>query len=69
MRAWKSSLSISANLDLWQLGDQYRLSLDFLRGDVRNAILWKDFRAGLTPVARAPDGRPMYRRPLSAACS
>ncbi len=59
---WKSSLSFSADLDLWQLGRDYRLTLDFLRGDVRNAILWKDYRAGLTPIARAPDGRPIYRR-------
>ena len=64
---WKSSLSFAANLDLWQLGTDYRFTLDFLRGDVRKAILWKDYRAGLSPVARAPDGRPIYRRPAEKA--
>jgi hypothetical protein len=63
IQTWKSSLTFSADLDLWQLGSGYNFQLDFLRGDVRKAVLWKDYRAGLTPVARAPDGRPIYRRP------
>lgn len=62
VQTWKSSLSLSFDADLWQLGDGYHFTLDFLRGDVRQAILWKDYRAGLTPIARAPDGRPIYRR-------
>lgn len=63
IQTWKSSLSFAADLDLWQLGSGYNLTLDFLRGDVRKAVLWRDYRAGLAPVARAPDGRPIYRRP------
>jgi hypothetical protein len=63
IQTWKSSVSLSADVDLWKLGSDYHFTLDFLRGDVRQAILWKDYRGGLTPVARAPDGRPIYRRP------
>ncbi|PZQ61522.1 MAG: TonB-dependent receptor [Phenylobacterium zucineum] len=62
IQTWKSSLSFSADLDLWQLGSGYNLTLDFLRGDVRKGVMWRDYRAGLTPIARAPDGRPIYRR-------
>ena len=58
---WKTSLSVSADLDLGYLGSGYNFTLDFLRGDVNNAIIWQDYRAGLTPQGYAPDGRPIYR--------
>jgi hypothetical protein len=59
---WKTTLSFGADLDLGFLGDGYRFSLDGIYSDVNNAVLWKDYRAGLTPVAFAPDGRPIYNR-------
>jgi hypothetical protein len=62
IQTWKSSLTFTADLDIPWLGEDYRFAVDFLRGDVRKAILWKDYRAGLTPIGRAPDGRPVYRR-------
>jgi outer membrane receptor for ferrienterochelin and colicin len=62
VQTWKSSLTFSSDLNLGWFGDQYLFQLDFLRGDVRQGILWKDYRAGLTPIATAPDGRPIYRR-------
>lgn len=62
VQQWKSSLSFASDLDLWSLGKDYHLTLDFLHGDVRKGILWKDYRAGLNPIGKAPDGRPIYRR-------
>jgi hypothetical protein len=62
LSTWKGSLTVSADVDLWQLGRDWHVQLDFLRGDVKNAILWKDYRGGLTPIGVAPDGRPIYRR-------
>lgn len=62
IQTWKSSLTLSADVDLPWLGEDYRFAIDFARGDVRRGILWKDYRAGLTPIGRAPDGRPVYRR-------
>jgi hypothetical protein len=59
---WKTTLSFGADLDLGFLGDGYRLGVDAIYSDVNNGILWKDYRAGLTPVAFAPDGRPIYNR-------
>lgn len=63
IQTWKSSLTFSTELNFPWIGDNYLFTLDFLRGDVRQAILWKDYRAGLQPTAYAPDGRPIYRRP------
>ncbi|MCR5877766.1 TonB-dependent receptor [Phenylobacterium sp. J367] len=61
VQTWKSSLSFSADLAFPYIGENYNFTIDFLRGDVKEAILWKDYRAGLTPVGTAPDGRPVYR--------
>lgn len=62
VQTWKSSFTFSSDLDLGWLGDDYQFSLDYLRGDVKEGVLWRDYRAGLTPTAFAPDGRPIYRR-------
>jgi len=62
IQTWKSSLTFAGDLNLGWLGDNYEFSVDYLRGDVRKGILWKDYRGGLSPVAFAPDGRPIYRR-------
>jgi hypothetical protein len=59
---WKTTLSFSADLDFGPLGDGYRFTADGIYSDVNNAILWKDYRAGLAPIAFAPDGRPIYNR-------
>jgi hypothetical protein len=60
--SYKKSLTFAADLDLWQLGSEYHFTIDYVRSDVKNGILWKDYRAGLTPIGVAPDGRPIYRR-------
>jgi outer membrane receptor for ferrienterochelin and colicin len=62
IQTWKSSLTFAGDLNLGWLGDNYEFSVDYLRGDVRKGILWKDYRGGLSPIAFAPDGRPIYRR-------
>jgi len=62
VQTWKSSLSLSAEVDFPYLGDNYQLAIEFLRGDVRKGILWQDYRGGLSPIGYAPDGRPIYRR-------
>jgi outer membrane receptor for ferrienterochelin and colicin len=62
IQTWKSSLTFAGDLNLGWLGDNYEFSVDYLRGDVRKGILWNDYRGGLSPIAFAPDGRPIYRR-------
>ncbi|MCE2987481.1 MAG: TonB-dependent receptor, partial [Phenylobacterium sp.] len=62
IQTWKSSLTFAGDLNLGWLGDNYEFSVDYLRGDVRKGILWKDYRGGLSPIDFAPDGRPIYRR-------
>jgi hypothetical protein len=62
IQTWKSSLTFSTELAFPWIGDHYLFSIDFLRGDIRQGILWQDLRGGLAPIAYAPDGRPIYRR-------
>ncbi|MDB5425624.1 MAG: TonB-dependent receptor [Phenylobacterium sp.] len=62
VQTWKSSVSFSTELSFPYIGDHYQFGIDFLRGDVRKGVLWQDYRGGLTPIAFAPDGRPIYRR-------
>lgn len=53
--SWKLSLSASTQAWDWNFG------IDFLYTRVNEAVTWVDLRGGLTPVATAPDGRPIYR--------
>jgi hypothetical protein len=62
VQTWKSSVTFTTEVAFPYIGDRYQFSIDFLRGDIRKGILWQDYRAGLNPIAVAPDGRPIYRR-------
>jgi hypothetical protein len=39
-----------------------------LFADVNNGVLWQDYRAGLTPIRFAPDGRPIYNTQTERGC-
>jgi hypothetical protein len=52
------NLSASRIFDLGPLGDEWRVGVDFLYTDVREAVTWRDLR--LLPTGTAPDGRPIY---------
>lgn len=58
---WKANLALQSNWNLGPLGDDWRLGLDALFTEVENGLTWIDYRAGLVPVGRGPDGRPLYR--------
>jgi hypothetical protein len=57
---FKTTLSFGTDLDLGPLGSEYRFTVDGIYADVNNGVLWQDYRAGLTPIRFAPDGRPIY---------
>lgn len=63
---WKASIRVdyNLNLDMLGLGDDYRLSAQYLYSTPENAYLWRNLAqtdlAATQPLGVAPDGRPIY---------
>lgn len=61
--SWKASIGVQKSFDLGRFGgDDWRVSAEYIRTEVKNAVTWEDLYSKANPGAPAPDGRPTFLR-------
>ncbi len=57
---WVANIGLTQTFDIPRLGDNWKVTADFIHGRVRNEVVWRDLR--LVEIGAAPDGRPRFAR-------
>ena len=61
--SWKASIGVQKSFDLGRFGgDDWRVSAEYIRTVVKDAVTWEDLYSKANPGPAAPDGRPTFLR-------
>ncbi|KSB91878.1 TonB-dependent receptor [Caulobacter vibrioides] len=61
--SWKASIGVQKYFDLGRFGgDDWRVSAEYIRTEVKDAVTWRDLYSEANPGPAAPDGRPTFLR-------
>ena len=61
--SWKASIGVQKSFDLGRFGgNDWRVSAEYIRSEVKDAVTWEDLYSKANPGPAAPDGRPTFLR-------